>query len=210
MREPDDRADRRVQAILNATLRLLGTKGLAAITHRTVAAEAGVPLGSTTYYFRSKRDLLVSTLQYAEAEDAARLAIIGDTFAACSTAEELADEIVRLLIEEAMIPDPSPIICQFELLVAAVRMPELRPVGDRWDRACAATVSRGFEAIGSTSPAVDAHTVMANVYGHQTRVLRAHDPRAAIEEARTDLRRLVTGLVPSPHKRGRKVASAEH
>ena len=108
-----------------------------------------------------------------------------------------------------MFPDPSPIICQFELLVAAVRMPELRPVGDRWDRACVETVSRGFEAVGSESPLVDAHTVMANVYGHQTRMLRAHDPRAAIEEARTDLRRLVTGLVPAERKRRRKAVSAK-
>src|SRR5262245_4250116 len=48
--------DRRA-VILDATLRLIATDGVDAVTHRRVAAVADVPLGSTTYYFESREQL---------------------------------------------------------------------------------------------------------------------------------------------------------
>ena len=45
-------------AIVEATLRVIGARGADAVTHRAVAAEAGVPLASTTYYFASKEALV--------------------------------------------------------------------------------------------------------------------------------------------------------
>ena len=39
--------------------------GLAGLTHRAVADEAGVPLGSTTYYFADRNDLLVAAMHVA-------------------------------------------------------------------------------------------------------------------------------------------------
>ncbi|MGZ4481779.1 MAG: TetR/AcrR family transcriptional regulator, partial [Gaiellales bacterium] len=44
----------RRQAILEATLRVIRDSGVHAVTLRAVAAEAGVPLAATTYYFESK------------------------------------------------------------------------------------------------------------------------------------------------------------
>ena len=41
-----------------AALSLIAQQGFAAVTHRRVAAAAGVPLGSTTYYFDSREHLL--------------------------------------------------------------------------------------------------------------------------------------------------------
>ncbi|WP_053382403.1 TetR/AcrR family transcriptional regulator [Leucobacter celer] len=52
----------RQQRIIEATARIIGSHGIDAVTFRSVAAEAGVPLGSTTYYFSDKDDLLVSTI----------------------------------------------------------------------------------------------------------------------------------------------------
>ncbi|MEJ7718872.1 MAG: hypothetical protein WKF31_13250 [Thermoleophilaceae bacterium] len=49
-------------------------RGLAAVDHRTVAAEAGVPLGSTTYYFSSKDDMASQTLNHVADQEAERLA----------------------------------------------------------------------------------------------------------------------------------------
>src|SRR5574338_50440 len=49
--------DRRA-AILDATLRLIAMHGVDSITHRRVAAAADVPLGSVTYYFASREELL--------------------------------------------------------------------------------------------------------------------------------------------------------
>ncbi|MDX1755621.1 MAG: TetR family transcriptional regulator C-terminal domain-containing protein [Marinobacter sp.] len=48
---------RRVQ-ILEATLRIAAKEGIRGIKHRSVAKEAGVPLASTTYYFKDINELI--------------------------------------------------------------------------------------------------------------------------------------------------------
>lgn len=49
-RRPRDPAGRR-QSIIEAAGRVIARHGLGELTHRRVAAEADVPVGSTTYYF---------------------------------------------------------------------------------------------------------------------------------------------------------------
>jgi DNA-binding transcriptional regulator YbjK len=64
-------AERRA-AILDATVRLMVREGLAAVTHRAVAREAGVPLAATTYYFASKDELVVEALEILVKDEIAR------------------------------------------------------------------------------------------------------------------------------------------
>lgn len=56
------RGERRRREIIDATLRVVERDGVAGVTHRTVAREAGVPTASTTYHFASLDDLLLATL----------------------------------------------------------------------------------------------------------------------------------------------------
>ena len=46
-------------------MRVIVAGGLAGLTHRAVADEAKVPLGSTTYYFADRNDLLVAAMEVA-------------------------------------------------------------------------------------------------------------------------------------------------
>jgi TetR/AcrR family transcriptional regulator, regulator of biofilm formation and stress response len=46
------------EAIVAATVRIVAGEGVAAVTHRRVAAEAGVALSSTTWHFATKADIL--------------------------------------------------------------------------------------------------------------------------------------------------------
>src|SRR3954447_3527516 len=48
--------------LIHAAVGLIAREGLAAVSHRTVAKAAGVPLGATTYYFASKTELLREAL----------------------------------------------------------------------------------------------------------------------------------------------------
>ena len=57
------RSEQRRRAIMRATLRVVAEGGLDRVTHRRVAAAAGVPLGSTTYYFASRDDLIRQSFQ---------------------------------------------------------------------------------------------------------------------------------------------------
>jgi TetR/AcrR family transcriptional regulator, regulator of biofilm formation and stress response len=54
----------RRRAIAQAAARVLRNSGIEGLTHRAVAEEAGVPLGSTTYYFTSRDDLLATGVEF--------------------------------------------------------------------------------------------------------------------------------------------------
>ncbi|MCG8519754.1 MAG: TetR family transcriptional regulator [Pseudomonadales bacterium] len=52
------KSEQRRVKILEATLRIAASEGIRGIKHRSVAREAGVPLASTTYYFRDIHELI--------------------------------------------------------------------------------------------------------------------------------------------------------
>ncbi|PWB34538.1 TetR family transcriptional regulator [Pseudomonas sp. SDI] len=60
-------SEQRRQDILDAAMRIIVRDGVRGVRHRAVAAEAGVPLSATTYYFNDIQDLLSDTFaQYVE------------------------------------------------------------------------------------------------------------------------------------------------
>ncbi|KIH84947.1 TetR/AcrR family transcriptional regulator [Pseudomonas batumici] len=60
-------SEQRRQEILDAAMRIVVRDGVRGVRHRAVAAEAGVPLSATTYYFKDIDDLLTDTFaQYVE------------------------------------------------------------------------------------------------------------------------------------------------
>lgn len=62
--------DRKI-SIADAAIELLGTQGARALTHRGVDAMAGLPVGSTSFYCRTKAELLSLTLMRHAALDMA-------------------------------------------------------------------------------------------------------------------------------------------
>jgi TetR/AcrR family transcriptional repressor of bet genes len=56
--------DERRRHIVEALLRLAGTRGLDAVTLREVAQEAGVSMGAVQHYFTSKREMLAYALDH--------------------------------------------------------------------------------------------------------------------------------------------------
>ena len=64
------------QRILVAASQILVSEGFSAVTHRAVAELAGVPLGSTTYHFTGKSELILGSLKHLiEEERLRRLAV---------------------------------------------------------------------------------------------------------------------------------------
>src|SRR5919107_3749523 len=64
--------------LIAAAADLLLEQGLAALSHRAVAARAGLPLASTTYYFTSADDLRDEALQHIAQGWAARAGEVVD------------------------------------------------------------------------------------------------------------------------------------
>ena len=111
--------DRR-EEILRAALRLIGSRGMHHVTHRDVAAEAGVPLGSTTYYFATKEELLTEALRLFVAEEQARLHAAAERFEGVSAPPEvIADAIAAEIGNTATRPVEQ--VAQFELYLEATR-----------------------------------------------------------------------------------------
>lgn len=130
-------AQRRRAALLEAAADLAAEVGAGSVTHRAVAARAGVPLSTTSYFFDSIDELVTEALHVGAAErvsdfDAAeRIAVLGDG-SADDRLEGAADQLLG-----ASRTTQAGVV---EYYLAAGRQPELR--GD-----VSATVRRLTERI---------------------------------------------------------------
>ncbi|MCX4525213.1 MULTISPECIES: TetR/AcrR family transcriptional regulator [unclassified Streptomyces] len=122
----------RRQRIIDAAIRVVGAKGIAGLSHRSVAAEADVPLGSTTYHFTSLDDLLVAALRQANEAFAVTLP--------AAPGEDLAGSLARLL-GDLLSADRGRAELEYELYLAALRRPALRPVAAQWCEAVATALT---------------------------------------------------------------------
>lgn len=118
----------RRQRIIDAAIRVVGRSGIAGLSHRTVAAEADVPLGSTTYHFASLDELLVAALRQANEGFATAVTESG---ALADPQCDIADELARIT-GRWLASDPTSVELEYELYLAALRRPALRPVAAEW------------------------------------------------------------------------------
>jgi DNA-binding transcriptional regulator YbjK len=184
----------RREQILEAALRVIGRSGRSAVTHRAVAEEAGVPLGSTTYYFESRDDLLRQALEHVAASEVERYRKRGELLRSVKSAHELADSLIDDLVAAAK--DRVAYIAEYELWLEAGQRPELRAAAQSWCDAEQRSVAGAMEALGSADPATDASLVVAAIDGFGERVLaREDDPAEAAKEFRPELHRLIERLV---------------
>lgn len=175
-------------------MRVIGRAGREAVTHRSVADEAGVPLGSTTYYFDSRDDLLGQALEHVARKEADRHRELGRELLKARTPRQLADMLLEQLTFE--IEDRDAYIAEYELWLEAGRRPDLREAATSWCDAVQLAVAPAMEKLGSTDPAADASLVVAAIDGLGERVLgREEDPAQAAAEFRSQLRRLVERLL---------------
>jgi DNA-binding transcriptional regulator YbjK len=192
-RSPADRprgAARR-EALLNATLKIVGEVGADAVTHRRVAEVANLPLASTTYYFESKEHLLTAALEFAAERDIARLNEFAVNPGANSDPIEIAVGALLDPVDETMLARRGSLIATYALLLEAARRPALRAVVRRWSDAYLVALARLLKTAGSTNPAADAELLIAAADGLLIEQLATGD-RA---ELTTRLRRLATALV---------------
>jgi TetR/AcrR family transcriptional regulator, regulator of biofilm formation and stress response len=125
-RRPRDPVGRR-QTIVDAATRVIAEAGLAGLTHRRVAELAGVPVGSTTYYFKD-----LDELREAALADAARGSIqsLDEWAEELSATADLPGTLARLTAD--YLTDHDRYRACNELYTAASHRPELRPHARLW------------------------------------------------------------------------------
>nr|WP_281728207.1 TetR family transcriptional regulator [Cellulomonas denverensis] len=141
---------------MEAAVRVVGTGGLGAMTHRAVADEAGVPLGSTTYYFRDRDDLLRQTMQHAIEVEAGRMAAIVDRAPQTPSVDGSVALLTEIFLDKS-VADPLYDLALFELFLEATRNPVAREQTQRWTTLIAGIVDRVLPA---TTPQVPRSTVV--------------------------------------------------
>ncbi len=118
------RGEKKRRAIIEATLRVIERDGIAGVTHRSVAREAGVPTTAPTYYFATLDDLLIATLLWSAevlCDDMLRIVASG------GSAREIAKVIARAVDENR-----GRTLAEYELYLLAGRRPELKAAARRW------------------------------------------------------------------------------
>jgi DNA-binding transcriptional regulator YbjK len=178
------------QTIIEAAGRVAVAGGLAAVTHRAVAEEAGVSLARTTYHFSTIGALLRAVQQHlTKGFDERLLAFIAAAEGRHASIVDASCDFLEDLLGEHR----GEFLVSVELGVAAARRPELLSVGSL----SAAGVIPIIKAFGADDDR--ARATFSAVYGFAVMGATQPNPVSADE-----IRRFVTTTIPP--RRSRRVA----
>ena len=180
--EPGRRARRfdpgRKDRIVDAALAVMARHGAAGTTHRLVAAEADVPLGSLTYHFASLDDLRAQAWHRLSERMSERYEA---RFAAVDSRDALVDAVTALVHDDAG-GDGDDWAVTYSLYLAALRDPSLREITERWMRTSRSVLERFVDPV--TARGVDA--LVEGLVMHKilsTAPVRRADTRAIVDRA---------------------------
>lgn len=156
---PRRRARPRREALLRATVEIVGERGLAGTTHRAVTERADVPLATASYYFSSIGELVSEALRSFVAERAAHMA------EPLRHAERDPMVIARWFAERVMELSVPQRLAFYEVLINAGRSPELGEAAaealEEYQRAAA----EGLMRLGAGAEHARAFVALALGYG---------------------------------------------
>lgn len=178
------------QNIIDAVLRIIGQDGIAALTNRRIAKEAGVSLGSVTYHFATQHELLRESLLHFVAEETRHFTALAD---ACSDERfdigQAAEVVAQVAGGNAF---DSRHIAPFELYVQAGRDERLRAAAAECFAAYDLLATRILAQLGVPDPERLAGAAVALVFGQQLRRLATGAPA----EDLVDTLLVLTALTP--------------
>lgn len=164
MRAPRLVRDEREESILAAARHALAERGFEATRIVDIARGAGVSTGTVHYYFKTKDEVLLAALRWANETPYRRLE---------TALEEKSDPVSRLaLLIDVTVPYPGWLEEQYllwiELVSRVLRAPELRPesqrVGVRWRRYFREVIEEGGRT-GAFHPVAPADEVAERLVG---------------------------------------------
>lgn len=147
-------ADRQ-DAIADAAIHLVATRGLRGLTHRAVDTEAGLPPGSTSYYLRTRNALLTACVSRMLTRDVSAMPPVG-----ADPLELLVGMTVGLARDR-----PDDLVARYELSLEASRQPELRAAITEGGRQLRAMLAQLLDGLGVPEPEAAAWPVAAMMDG---------------------------------------------
>lgn len=153
----------RLQAILDGGMRVIARGGMRALTHRAVDAEAGIPEGSTSGYYRTRMALVVAISGRVGDLLQARVAELGQQLSSGVGVAVVGDRAVEVIL--AWLADSDLLMAQAELTTEAIRHPEIHEALVPYRSTVLTTVKAMMEHLGAPDPETYAMASLAAVEG---------------------------------------------
>ena len=191
---PRAEASRRTrEAIVAATVRIVAREGVAAVTHRRVAAEAGVALSSTTWHFATKAAILEAALDWTARREVGRIRAIADRlggteFDPSAWADELAEWLIEQVTDEREIA-----VALYRLQVELLDSDGAVKVHEQWGEGLRMVGERVLEHSSTATPELDVRLIVGALDGLRMGVLSSGEQD--IEWLRLAVRRQVRALL---------------
>ncbi|RZI82248.1 MAG: TetR family transcriptional regulator [Rubrivivax sp.] len=187
--------------IADTAIQLLGTVGARGLTHRAVDSHAGLPPGSTSFYCRTRLDLLTLALHRHAALD---LADLEEDAQRMAQAKLSIDGFTKLLM--ARVADwlaqakRSHLVARFELFLVASREPELADIVRQQRQYFLALTQDALAQVGTIDPVGTAPALVALVDGLLLDQIGGNAPVLSAAQLKAALQRLLGAGIPNQAK----------
>jgi DNA-binding transcriptional regulator YbjK len=189
----------RRDALVRAAITVISKRGISGTTHRAVAAEAGFPPATTSYFFASIDELIEEAMTLVVAEQVEQLDLMTEVIAQSGgSADELAE-----LIAQAMTEFPDAVaITQYDAYLEAARTPAFRKMAADAIAAFERLATEALIVAGATQPIEGARAFVALADGFALqRIALPHDDAKHTAQVRDAMRSLFIAYAMSETER---------
>ncbi|MBF6621043.1 MAG: TetR family transcriptional regulator [Patulibacter sp.] len=176
--DPEDPVVAPRDRILRAVLDLVAEHGIGALSHRQIAAHAGVSLGTLSYHFPDRPALLRESLRLFASEEVARIESVGRGL---RSGEHGLDDLGGLVTQAmAGAADVAYVVAQFELYLHVTRDADLRDAVIECQRAYDDLAEEALRLLGVHDPEGIAPLVVSMADGLALRRVLSGDENSAM------------------------------
>lgn len=188
---------RRREELLEAVLRIVARSGVAAVTHRAVAREAGTSHRLTVYYFATKEQMLLEAFRHLAQRSLARTELAArevDEARERAVAMQAAIDAVTDAILDGLRAETGGAAAEFSLALEITRQPALARDYAAWQERVESILRAHARAFGSDDADADARLIAATLRGFRLEYLAQPRRRLPRARLRTLIERLLTRL----------------
>ena len=181
--------------LLDAAIQILGERGVRAVTHRAVDAEAGVSAGSTANHFSTREALFAAIVERFAERERQNFEALATTVVPTTPAE--LGRTLGTFVRHGTTRNRTLTLCRCALLVESANNPALREHIASTGRRVGTWFTAWLRLIGSTDPDHHRHVVGNYVTGLTLHQLAMPDPHFDPTDKIVSLLESLIG--PQPH-----------
>ncbi|MCC7440236.1 MAG: TetR family transcriptional regulator [Bdellovibrionales bacterium] len=160
--------------LLEAALKVIVEGGIDAVRYRSVAELAGVSLGSVSYHFATREELIGAALTHY-LDEATRESLALRSAFRNPKLSDVANYVTALV--KRNLEDPRRwVLAEYELMVYAARNRDVAEALRRYEDTLVAEMARTLEALGADQPFAAARTIADLIRGFEVSALGTRAP----------------------------------